>query len=188
MQRRTLLIRLCQTIAATATAVLIIPIGRFISAPLFRKNKKSSGAQRVAKLTQLPVGTPTQVAIIGNRQDGWTLHPQAVIGKVWLIRRNEESEKPEDCQVDAYSAICPHLGCGINHSADDLQFVCPCHEAVFDDQGAVAKLDKPGYNNPSPRGMDTLDCQVVASESGNDLWVEVEYERFKIGLKDKVNL
>ncbi|MCA9040416.1 MAG: Rieske 2Fe-2S domain-containing protein [Planctomycetaceae bacterium] len=186
MQRRTLLICFCQAIAATIMAVVIVPIGRFISAPLFRKDKQSSRAVRVAKLSQLEVGKPVQVPIIGNRKDGWTLYPQAVIGKVWLIRRSAESDNPESVQVDAYSAVCPHLGCKIDYSDNGSHFICPCHEAAFDAQGEKMKLDKAGYNNPSPRGMDQLNCQVVASEAGGELWVEVEYERFKFGLQDKV--
>lgn len=186
MQRRTLLIRGCQAIAAVVIAVVFVPIGRFISAPLFRKSQRSSGAQRVAKLAQLEVGKPMQVPIIGKRQDGWTLYPDSVIGKVWLIRRDAESEKPEESRVDAYSAICPHIGCGINHAPDKNHFICPCHGAVFDDQGEKMNLDEPGYNNPSPRGMDSLVCKVIPSDDGADFWVEVEYEQFQIGLSEQI--
>jgi len=36
-----------------------------------------------------------------------------------------------------FSASCPHLGCAVNWVSSDAQFHCPCHGAVFDDQGAV---------------------------------------------------
>jgi nitrite reductase/ring-hydroxylating ferredoxin subunit len=34
-----------------------------------------------------------------------------------------------------YSSVCPHLGCKVHWSATDHQFVCPCHQGVFDVSG-----------------------------------------------------
>jgi cytochrome b6-f complex iron-sulfur subunit len=35
----------------------------------------------------------------------------------------------------ALSNVCPHLGCKVHYQASDAQFVCPCHQGVFDQQG-----------------------------------------------------
>jgi nitrite reductase/ring-hydroxylating ferredoxin subunit len=37
----------------------------------------------------------------------------------------------------AISAICTHLGCTVNRTADNKGFHCPCHGTFFDGSGAV---------------------------------------------------
>jgi Rieske Fe-S protein len=38
-----------------------------------------------------------------------------------------------------YDAACTHLGCLVSWDQNDHVFRCPCHGAVFDDQGAVVR-------------------------------------------------
>jgi len=40
-------------------------------------------------------------------------------------------------QIYALSLVCPHLGCTVNVTADQL--VCPCHGSAFDREGRVLK-------------------------------------------------
>ena len=35
----------------------------------------------------------------------------------------------------AFSARCPHLGCGVNYDSVSQRFQCPCHGSVFDLSG-----------------------------------------------------
>ncbi|MFQ5489102.1 MAG: ubiquinol-cytochrome c reductase iron-sulfur subunit [Phycisphaerae bacterium] len=35
----------------------------------------------------------------------------------------------------ALSSKCPHLGCKVHFSPGDQQFLCPCHQGVFDKNG-----------------------------------------------------
>ncbi len=35
-------------------------------------------------------------------------------------------------ELAAYSQKCTHLGCVVFWEADDQEFVCPCHEGIFD--------------------------------------------------------
>lgn len=37
----------------------------------------------------------------------------------------------------AYSAVCTHLGCLVVWEEDRREFFCPCHAAVFGDEGQV---------------------------------------------------
>ncbi len=39
----------------------------------------------------------------------------------------------------AYDAACTHLGCLVSWDQNEHVFRCPCHGAVFDDQGAAVK-------------------------------------------------
>jgi len=42
-------------------------------------------------------------------------------------------------QPKAFDAACTHLGCLVSWDQNEHVFRCPCHGAVFDDQGAVVK-------------------------------------------------
>ena len=38
-----------------------------------------------------------------------------------------------------FDSACPHLGCLVKWDQNEHVFLCPCHGAVFDDQGKVVK-------------------------------------------------
>lgn len=46
----------------------------------------------------------------------------------------------------AVSAVCTHLGCTVNQSADGKGFHCPCHGSQFNENAAVV-------SGPAPRGL-----------------------------------
>lgn len=43
----------------------------------------------------------------------------------------------------AFSAVCTHLGCLVKWDTEKRQFLCPCHAAVFDEQGRVVSGPPP---------------------------------------------
>jgi Rieske Fe-S protein len=134
------------------------------------------------KLGELKIGEPVQGTIRDVRQDAWTLHPNDVIGRVWVIKKREWTGKPDPkanpAELVVFTTICPHLGCSINHVAPG--FTCPCHNAKFLLDGV--RVEAPGYNNPAPRGMDTLEW--LAAEQPDLL--QVKYENFRQGEHHKV--
>lgn len=183
MDRRTLLKRVCQTLGVAIVTVVAVPITRFIIAPLRKNSSGGATTQKIARLDQLPTGVPKQFPILGNRQDAWTLHPSETIGRVWLTRKSEADTPPEKVEIEAFSAVCPHLGCTIEHRTTENKFECPCHKAVFNPDGSKAKT---AHHNPSPRNMDQLNCRVVKLEGTEEWWVEVDHEKFQMGLTEKV--
>src|SRR5438874_9370899 len=110
------------------------------------------GMRPVAKLSELEVGKPKQVVIHDVRRDAWTLHPNDVVGRVWLVRQDKD-------KVDAFTTICPHLGCSVDWRPDHNLFICPCHNGTFDPHGELVK--RPGLDNPAPRGMDALELRMT---------------------------
>lgn len=62
--------------------------------------------------------------------------------RVVVIRSEEE--------IYALSLVCPHLGCTVNVTAQQL--VCPCHGSVFDREGNVLK-------GPSPQPLQRLEIR-----------------------------
>ena len=40
-----------------------------------------------------------------------------------------------DDEARVFNGACPHLGCVVKGDGNTRTFICPCHGAVFDDQG-----------------------------------------------------
>jgi menaquinol-cytochrome c reductase iron-sulfur subunit len=91
---------------------------------------------------------------------------ETVLRDVWVVKHGPSS-------VDVFSPICPHLGCRFNWHSERKQFLCPCHGSVFSLTGEVV-------GGPAPRPLDTLSTRIEGDE------IFVEWERFKVGISEKV--
>jgi menaquinol-cytochrome c reductase iron-sulfur subunit len=171
--RRTLLKRATYGLAGLFGAILGIPALAFLIDPRNRPVRDQE-FKTVARISDLPIGEPQQVVIRALRRDAWTLHPDEVIGRVWLVRR-------EGGEVDAFTTICPHLGCSVNFENKEKLFICPCHGGTFDVRGQ--RVEKPGAANPAPRGMDRLGCQ---RDPANPDLIQVKYQDFIQGKETPV--
>ena len=135
--------------------------------------RRSSGAASFLPLTDLtnvPAdGQPRQFPVIADRVDAWTGFKAEPIGAVY-VKRDEGSDR-----VEALSATCPHAGCFVELDEAAGCFRCPCHNSSFTlDGGIVAP-------SPSPRSMDSLECEV--SKSGA---ISVKWQNFYSGTEEKV--
>lgn len=148
----------CAIGAATA-----IPALAFVAAPVSGKAGKGVWVKTL-KLEQLTDGQPKRVAIVDDRRDAWTVERGVDLGSVWLVKKGKD--------VTAYSAVCPHLGCSVNATAEGA-FACPCHTSAFDGGGKRTA-------GPSPRDLDALATKI------EDGIVVVEFKRFRIGVHEKV--
>jgi cytochrome b6-f complex iron-sulfur subunit/menaquinol-cytochrome c reductase iron-sulfur subunit len=158
--RRGFLAALAAVAGACAAAVAAVPFAAALLAPL-RRSGSDAAFVRVARLDTLPEGRPVRASVVAERRDAWTRGPSAALGAVWLVRRGDA--------VTAFSATCPHLGCGVG--AAEGGFACPCHGSAFGLDGAVR-------GGPAPRGLDPLEVRVTP---GEDRAVLVRYRRFAIG-------
>lgn len=116
----------------------------------------------VAKLEELEPGVPKRVAVVGDEIDAWNRAKDRRLGALWLVRTGAR-------EVLALSSVCPHLGCGIEATADGKGFACPCHTSFFELSGKAGK-------GPSPRDMDPLPVEIGAKGE-----VFVTWKRFRIG-------
>lgn len=57
----------------------------------------------------------------------------------------------------AFSASCTHLGCLVNWDSAGKRFLCPCHAAVFDENGGVV-------SGPAPAPMPTFKVKEVGGK------------------------
>lgn len=147
-------------------AVMAVPLVRYFLYPMGRKVVSSSGEPvDVIGLDKLePGGAPVRVELVAdNVRDAWASADQTKLGAAWLQRQGDE--------VKAFSSVCPHLGCAINH--DGERFRCPCHRSAFSTDGE--KL-----SGPSKRGLDPLPVEIREGR------VLVTYKRFKTDVAERV--
>jgi menaquinol-cytochrome c reductase iron-sulfur subunit len=93
---------------------------------------------------------------------------QEVTRSVWAIKHSSD-------EVTIFSPICTHLGCHFKWNPQTRHFECPCHGSVWTMDGKV-------IGGPAPRPLDTLPHKI---ENGK---IYVEWERFKVGIPQKVRV
>jgi Rieske Fe-S protein len=64
----------------------------------------------------------------------------------------------------------------VNFEEKNRLFICPCHGGTFDIH--CQRVERPGFTNPAPRGMDRLECRRDPADP--DL-IQVRYENFRQG-------
>ncbi len=92
-------------------------------------------------------------------KDAWTSATNVVLGAAWIRRTAPD-------KVEAFSGICPHLGCAIGWEGDS--YLCPCHDSRFSASG-----DK--QTGPSERGLDPLPIAIKGDR------LELTWIRYKLG-------
>jgi cytochrome b6-f complex iron-sulfur subunit/menaquinol-cytochrome c reductase iron-sulfur subunit len=142
------------------------PALRLAMAPALETTHTEGKWIRVARLSDLKDGEPKRVPVISEVVDAWTKYNRENIGAVWLLKNRDE--------VRALSVTCPHLGCGIEKSAEG--FGCPCHTSSFDKGGKRVA-------GPSPRDMDPIDARVVGDKDERS--VEVRFKKYRQGVPDR---
>jgi Rieske Fe-S protein len=177
-------------LGAIFSTIIGVPIVCYVIDPRNRKGPPSSfRLVEGIKLDKLLPNEPPQQGVIRDvRLDGWTLYPNDVLGRVWVVpvgprpadltsREAVEAFNQDEAKKAAYLAvfttICPHLGCFVNFSTDANGFACPCHAATFRRDGNRATDE-----NPAKRGMDTLEWEIDASDPDFNR-INVKYKRFK---------
>ncbi|HUY31781.1 MAG TPA: Rieske 2Fe-2S domain-containing protein [Pirellulales bacterium] len=184
--RRSMLKWISGALGTASAAVITLPGAHFLAEALRPHRRGQAIVQRVARLRDLSPGRPLQVAVVGSRRDAWTLYPEEVVGRVWLVRQPDDADGGRPPRVAAFTAVCPHLGCTIQLAPPGGRFICPCHRAEFSLDGAPS-AGPGGKKSHAPRGMDELDCRLVRDSHDGDWWVEVTYEKFEQGLTSKVS-
>ena len=173
MQRRTFLKWATHGLGALFGVLLGVPAVAYL---IDARNRKASPGEfkTVARLKDLPDGVPTQVVIRDVCCDAWTLHPNDVIGRAWLVRHGDD-------RVDAFTTICPHLGCSVNYVKDANLFICPCHNGTFELDGR--RKEDTAATNPAPRGMDRLEWR---RDPADPEMIQVKYQNFVQGKETAV--
>jgi menaquinol-cytochrome c reductase iron-sulfur subunit len=182
MDRRTFLRWGVHGLGAVFSAVLGVPAVIYLidprNRPVPERNLRPIGTY---KELQLQTNVPKEIVIRATRQDAWTLHTDEVVGRVWLVLR-EEAQGQRPPTIEAFNTTCPHLGCAINFTGTD--FLCPCHGAHYTLAGEAIRHDAHGpIHNPAPRHMDSLQTEVQrvpgSPDDAPDYTILVKYQKFQ---------
>ncbi len=114
--------------AAAFAAAGAYPVVRYLEPP----EQPGAGPTPVGKLDEFPVGT-VRTVLVDERP-------------VLVIRTADE--------VRAFSALCTHLQCVVQYSADRKQFECPCHGGVYANDGT-------NVAGPPPRPLAELTVTIA---------------------------
>ena len=159
---------------AVGIVVGVVPIVSALAVffdPLRRKSRGESLVQVTTLSAVPPDGVPRIFPVVVQRHDAWTNYPPQPIGTVYL-RRTSGSELPQ-----AFTAVCPHLGCTVDFKSASGKYLCPCHNSAFNVDGIRVNP----ATSPSPRGLDELAVEI---RNGQEVWVD--YRRFVGGKREKI--
>lgn len=187
--RRSILGWAIMAIGGVFSLILGIPVAAYFLDPRNRKGPKSD--MRVVegvKLDALELNKPEQGVVRDTRVDGWTLYPNDVLGRVWVVQigprpanvADLQDEAKRNAYVNVFTTICPHLGCSVN--TGPTGFACPCHAATF-----LANGKRATATNPAQRGMDTLAWEIDPDDPDHNR-IKVIYKRFKANDAKKIPL
>lgn len=167
MNRRSFFGALLAIGAAGMGAILAIPVLRFVLYPLYAKASGDEWSD-VGDMGEFTGATaPVRKTITFAQRDGWR---EVVSSQSVYVIRDAQG------QLQALSAICPHLGCSISWQSAQDGFLCPCHTSIFKSDGVLV-------SGPSPRGMDPLPIRTVNGK----LQVQFEYFRPNVPNQEKLS-
>ena len=142
-----------------ATCALGGGLGLVIAVPALRLCVAPTGAETVhtpsdpidiGATDRIPVGQVWRkmdiVAPVVT--DAWTTARDIVLGSAFIRRLTE-------VKVEALSATCPHLGCAVGIDTQKNNFLCPCHNSRWADDGALVPA-----TGPAKRALDPLPIEI----------------------------
>jgi menaquinol-cytochrome c reductase iron-sulfur subunit len=155
--RRSFVLALFGLSGAAVSALLAIPLVRFLTFPL-RKSATDTTWSNVGPVQDFASLTaPIAKTITLERRDAWqTTSSQTA---VYVL-------PSKGGQFRILSPICPHLGCSVRWVGDQNKFICPCHSGSF-------TADGERIAGPPPRSMDALESKV------EDGMLKVRYQYFR---------
>lgn len=134
------------------SAAFAIPAVVYVIAPALQKNQLEEWV-RLGSTDKVELGTPTLFKANIERQTGWIVNEEEI--SVYVLTENGRD-------YVAMSNICTHLGCRVRWISDQSQFFCPCHNAIFDEEGQVV-------SGPPPRPLDRYETKV----ENNQIFIKV---------------
>lgn len=108
-------------------AIVGLPAIGYLITPALRVEKKEAWIP-LGSLEQYPVGVPTLFNFTRTTVNGWEKTVNSY--GVYVVRATES-------QFKVYSNMCTHLSCRVTWQEDVREYVCPCHDGRFAENGEV---------------------------------------------------
>jgi menaquinol-cytochrome c reductase iron-sulfur subunit len=138
--RRRVLGWLSALLGACAAALAGLPVVGFLLAPLRLRHK---GGAIDFDLTRIPADTFAKLQYEYTDNVGYV--PMRRTVTLWARRQGDD--------VIAFSALCTHQNCNVAWDHAGRQFLCPCHDGAFAEDGSVAR-------KPPTRPLQRLEASV----------------------------
>lgn len=139
--RRSFLARGFWAAVSTVTVGLATPLIGYFLGPLLRR--RSAAPLRFGSLEDFSIDIPKKVELPFRRHDGWVTAEGRQTA--WVVRRAD--------RVMVFDPRCTHLSCAYHWHEQNKEFLCPCHNGVYDIEGRVV-------SGPPPRPLDVYDTDV----------------------------
>jgi menaquinol-cytochrome c reductase iron-sulfur subunit len=143
LSRRSFMSMVIWAIGGIIGAVFGIPAIAYIVGPALKRDQQQDWIQ-LGPISKVELNTPTLFKTTLKKQTGWIINEEEIT--VYILTENGRD-------YVALSNICTHLGCRVRWIADDDEFFCPCHNAVFDKNGEVV-------TGPPPRPLDRYEVKI----------------------------
>ncbi|MBI4186869.1 MAG: ubiquinol-cytochrome c reductase iron-sulfur subunit [Chloroflexi bacterium] len=167
-------------LGAIISALIATPLVGSLVSPLVQKKKAEAEWRELGKIEDFKAGKPKIVQWTTAKLEGGVMEtaPRAV----WVIKKDDDD-------FTVFNSRCTHLNCayswklkGESHQTaygsampDKDHFFCPCHDGIFDLDGAV-------LGGPPPRPLDTLPVKI------DDGRLFTSYRDFRAGIPEKVEI
>ncbi len=149
VSRRNFIKGVTAVVGGLITTVIGIPTIAYLIDPALRESAKEAWIP-VGKLADMPIGKPVPFSFTRVQVNGWERTSTSHGG--FVIRKSDD---PNDLLI--LNSRCTHLACTVNWKEDSRVYLCPCHDAKFNQQGEV-------LDGPPPRPLDHYDEFRVTDE------------------------
>ena len=122
---------------------MTIPAIAYLVGPAIRKAQEQVWI-RLGSVLKVEIGVPTLFKVKVQQRTGWIVNEQEI--SVYVLTEDGRN-------YIAMSNICTHLGCRVRWIAEQSGFFCPCHNAIFDQEGEVV-------SGPPPEPLERYDVKV----------------------------
>ena len=122
---------------------LAIPAITYIVGPAVKDESQEEWIP-LGPTSKVELGVPTLFKVTIERQTGWIVNTSEL--SVYIYTDDGRN-------YVAMSNICTHLGCRVRWIAEENIFYCPCHNAVFDQEGEVV-------TGPPPSPLERYEVKV----------------------------
>lgn len=120
-----------------------LPAVAYVIGPALKKSNALAWIS-LGAVSRIELGKPTLFKTKIKRQTGWIVNEVELA--FYVLTEDGRN-------FTAMSNVCTHLGCRIRWIEAQGQYVCPCHNGVFDKSGNV-------ISGPPPRPLDTYETKV----------------------------
>lgn len=126
---------------------MTIPAIAYLVGPAIRKAQEQVWL-RLGSVLKVEIGVPTLFKVKVQQRTGWIVNEEEI--SVYILTEDGRN-------YIAMSNICTHLGCRVRWIAEQNSFFCPCHNAIFDQEGGVV-------SGPPPEPLERYEVKVEENQ------------------------